>query len=77
MRNLQRITFNPNIMGGNPCKRGMRISVGTIVGLLATGHTKAEVLKLYPYIESKDIDEALYYAAWRSEEMELPLLSVS
>jgi uncharacterized protein (DUF433 family) len=73
MRNLHRITFDPNIMGGKPCIRGMRVTVGTIVGLLATGHSKANILKLYPYLETDDIDEALSYAAWRSEEMELPL----
>ncbi len=77
MKNLQRITFDPNIMGGKPCIRGMRVTVGTIVGLLATGHSKKEILKLYPYLEDEDIDEALSYAAWRSEEMEIPLQKVS
>jgi uncharacterized protein (DUF433 family) len=61
------------MMGGKPCIRGMRLTVGMIVGLLATGHSKAEILKLYPYLENDDIDEALSYAAWRSDEMELPL----
>ena len=59
MRQLQRITFDPNVMGGKPCIRGMRITVGTIVGLLATGHSKKGILELYPYLESADIDEAL------------------
>jgi uncharacterized protein (DUF433 family) len=77
MRNLKRITFNPTVMGGKPCIRGMRVTVGTIVGLLATGHQKGDVLKLYPYLEPEDIDEALSYAAWRSEEIELPLASIS
>ncbi len=77
MRNLHRITFDPNMMGGKPCIRGMRVTLGMIVGLLATGHSKAEIPKLYPYLESGDIDEALSYAAWRSEEMELPLESVN
>ena len=77
MRNLQRITFDPNIMGGKPYIRGLHVTVGTIVGLLATGHSKMEILKLYPYLESLDIDEALSYAAWRSEEMELPLEAVN
>jgi uncharacterized protein (DUF433 family) len=62
MRQLERITFDPNIMGGKPCIRGMRVTVGTIVGLLATGHSKHEILGLYPYLESEDIDEALSYA---------------
>jgi uncharacterized protein (DUF433 family) len=51
----------------------MRVTVGTIVGLFAAGHTKEEILKLYPYLEEEDIDQALKYAAWRVEEMELPI----
>ena len=77
MRQLQRITFDPNVMGGKPCIRGMRVTVGLIVGLLATGHSKKDILKLYPYLEPEDIDEALSFAAWRSEEMEIPLQPVS
>jgi uncharacterized protein (DUF433 family) len=73
MKNLTRITFNPAVMGGKPCLRGMRITVGTVVGLLATGHTKTDILKLYPTLEAGDVDEALAYAAWRAEEIELPL----
>jgi len=61
-------------MGGKPCIRGMRITVGMIVGLLASGHEKEEILKLYPYLEPNDIDEALAYAAWRAEEIEVPFL---
>jgi uncharacterized protein (DUF433 family) len=60
-------------MGGKPCIRGMRVTVGTIVGLVATGHTKESVLKLYPYLEAEDIDEALTYAAWRVEEIDVPV----
>ena len=73
MKQLQRITFDPSIMGGKPCIRGMRVTVGTIVGLMASGHTDTEILKAYPYIEKEDLLEALAYAAWRSEEMEVPL----
>jgi uncharacterized protein (DUF433 family) len=51
---LRRITFDPDIMGGKPCIRGMRVTVGMIVGLVASGHTKEEILKLYPYLEAKD-----------------------
>ena len=76
MRNLTRITLNPNVMGGKPCIRGMRVTVGMIVGLVATGYTTAEILKAYPYLEAEDIREALAYAAWRVEEIELPLLAV-
>jgi uncharacterized protein (DUF433 family) len=50
----------------------MRVTVGTIVGLIATGHAQSEILKLYPYLEAEDISEALQYAAWRTEEIEIP-----
>ena len=70
---LQRITRDPAVMGGRPCIRGMRVTVGTIVGLLAAGRTHEEILQAYPYLEADDIRAALSYAAWRSEEVELPL----
>ena len=73
MRELKRITFDPNVMGGKPCIRGMRVTVGTIVGLIASGHSETEILSAYPYLEEEDIREALAYAAWRAEEMEAPL----
>ena len=76
MKNLKRITFDPNVMGGKPTIRGLRVTVGMIVGLIAAGHTKEEILKAYPYLEGEDIREALTYAAWRVEEIELPLTSV-
>ena len=63
-------------MGGKPCIRGMRVTVGTIVGLLASGHSREEILRLYPYLEADDISAALSYAAWRVEEIELPLAGV-
>ncbi len=75
MRNLTRITFDPNVMGGKPCIRGMRVTVGTIVGLVATGYSIPDILKAYPYLEEEDIREALTYAAWRAEEIELPLVA--
>ena len=68
---FDRITFDPLVMGGKPCIRGMRITVGTIVGLIASGVSKEEILKLYPYLEPEDIDQALAYAAWRAEEIEI------
>ena len=74
MKDLTRITFDPDMMGGKPCIRGMRVTVGMIIGLLATGHSKEEVLKLYPYLEPEDVEEALAYAAWRVEEMEAPVI---
>jgi uncharacterized protein (DUF433 family) len=75
MNNLTRITFDPNVMGGKPCIRGLRVTVGTIVGLVATGYSTAEILKAYPYLEEEDVREALAYAAWRAEEIELPLVT--
>ena len=73
MKDLTRITTDPQVMGGNPCIRGLRVTVGTIVGLIAAGRSKEEILRLYPYLEEPDISEALAYAAWRAEEIEVPL----
>jgi uncharacterized protein (DUF433 family) len=73
MNLLQRITRDPAVMGGRPCIRGMRVTVGTIVGLLAAGRTQEQILRAYPYLEAEDIRAALSYAAWRTEEVELPL----
>ena len=70
---LSRITHEPAVMGGRPCIRGMRVTVGIVVGLLAAGHSVDDVLREYPYLEKDDIQAALAYAAWRSEEIELPL----
>ncbi len=75
MKDLTRITFDPNVMGGKPCIRGLRVTVGTVVGLIAAGHTTAEILGAYPYLEKEDLNEALSYAAWRVEEIEMPLLA--
>ncbi|MHB8069448.1 MAG: DUF433 domain-containing protein [Desulfobaccales bacterium] len=73
MHNLDRIIFNPEVMGGKPCIRGMRVTVGTVVGLVASGKTIDEVLADYPYLEREDVLQALSYAAWRAEEREVPL----
>ena len=73
MQRLERITLNPEVMGGKPCVRGLRITVGTIVGLMAAGRTVDEILAAYPYLEREDIRQALQYAAWRAEEVELAL----
>ena len=73
MTPLTRITLDPEVMGGKPCIRGMRITVGTIVGLVASGRTVSEILAAYPYLEEEDIREALSYAAWRVEETEVPI----
>jgi len=74
MQPLTRITLNPEVMGGKPCIRGMRVTVGAIVGLMASGNTPADIIKAYPYLEEADIYEALAYAAWRVEEQEVPLV---
>ena len=70
MKPLSRITLDPSVMGGKPCIRGLRVTVGTVVGLLAAGHSTAYILEAYPYLEEEDIREALAYAAWRTEEFE-------
>ena len=73
MKELTRISLDPNVMGGKPCIRGLRVTVGMLVGLFASGHTHAKVLEAYPYLEEDDLREALAYAAWRAEESEAPL----
>ena len=69
-----RITHNPRVMGGKPCIRGLRVTVGTLVGLVAAGESRERILQAYPYIEAEDIDEALAYAAWRLQEREEDLV---
>jgi len=73
MPDLDRITRSPQIMGGKPCLRGMRVTVGMIAGLVAAGHSHAEILSACPYLEEEDIRQALAYAAWRVEEIEVLL----
>lgn len=70
---INRITMDPTIMGGKPCIRGTRITVGTITGLMASGAEIPEILELYPYLTIEDVRAALTYATWRSEEREIPL----
>lgn len=71
---MKRITHDPQIMGGKPTIRGMRVTVGMLIGLVASGHSHSDILKMYPYLEREDIFAALSYAAWRLEETELPLI---
>lgn len=61
MQNLDRITLDPAVMGGKPCIRGLRVTVGTLVGLVASGHTDEQVLGMYPYLEAEDIRQALAF----------------
>jgi uncharacterized protein (DUF433 family) len=63
-------------MGGKPCIRGLRVTVGTVLGLLAVGHSRERILRACPYLEPEDIDAALAYAAWRLEEREESLVVV-
>jgi len=75
MNHLDRITLDPAVMGGKPCIRGLRVTVGTVLGLLAAKRTHEEILRAYPYLEAEDIQQALAYAAWRLEEREVPLIA--
>lgn len=71
---FSRITHDPAVMGGKACIRGLRITVGTIVGLMAERQSRERILQAYPILEPEDLDEALAYAAWRLEEREEPLV---
>lgn len=73
MQELQRITQNSDVMGGKTSIRGMRVTVGMILGLLASGRSEGEILEAYPYLELEDVREALSYAAWHLEGLEVPI----
>ncbi|MDC7786547.1 DUF433 domain-containing protein [Rhodoplanes sp. TEM] len=73
MDQLTRITRDPAVMGGKPCIRGLRVTVGTIVGQIAAGQSIDQILTDYPYLQREDVLEALRYAAWRAEEREVDL----
>jgi uncharacterized protein (DUF433 family) len=73
METLDRITQNPAVMGGKPCIRGMRVTVGALVGQIGAGRSFEALLADYPYLEREDIAQALRYAAWRAEEREVQL----
>ena len=73
MTELDRITQNPLVMGGKACIRGMRVTVGMIVGQIGAGHSIEQLLADYQYLEREDILQALRYAAWRMEEREIEL----
>lgn len=75
MKQLERITQQPEVMGGKPCIRGMRVTVGMIVGQIGAGQSIESILADYPYLEREDIMQALRYAAWRTEEREVLLTS--
>ena len=71
---FERITHDPGVMGGRPCIRGLRVTVGMILGLLAAGRSREEILAAYPYLEPADVPQALAYGAWRAEEIDVPLV---
>ncbi len=76
IKGLDRITLDPNVMCGKPTIRNTRVTVGTVVGLLASGCSIEEILDSYPYLERDDIQQSLAFAAWRlSEESDVPLKS--
>lgn len=72
-KSFSRITFDPEVMGGKACIRGMRLTVSTLVSLIAADRSRGEILSAYPYLENEDIEQALAYAAWRVAEKEIPL----
>jgi uncharacterized protein (DUF433 family) len=77
MLEFDRITFDPNVMGGRACIRGMRVTVSLVVNLVANGMSTEEIIRDYPYLEPEDIRQALRYAAWLAEETIHPLEQAS
>jgi uncharacterized protein (DUF433 family) len=73
MADFDHITQKPELMGGKPCIRGMRVAVGMIVGRIGSGHTIESTLTDYPYLEREDVLQALRYAAWRADDREILL----
>jgi uncharacterized protein (DUF433 family) len=71
--NFERITQNPQVMGGKPCIRGMRVTVGMIVGQIGDGVSVEQLLSEYPYLEREDVMQALQYAAVLSQWREVAL----
>jgi uncharacterized protein (DUF433 family) len=76
MTDFTRITQNPAVMGGKPCIRGLRVTVGMIVGQIGAGRSIDQLLADYPYLQREDVLEALRYAAWRAQEREIDLAAV-
>ncbi len=73
MEALDRVTFDPSVLGGRGCIRGLRVSVALLVNLVANGMTSEEIVEAYPYVEPDDVRQALQYAAWLAEENVHPL----
>jgi len=74
MEKFDRITIDPQIMGGQPCIRGLRIPVSLIIKLIAGGKSTEEILEEYPELEEEDIKQALKFAAWMVSEKQLPMI---
>ena len=70
---LDRITQKPDVMGGKPCIRNPRVTVGMLVGRIASGQTVNDVLADFPYVEREDVMQALQYAAWLAQDREISL----
>jgi len=68
MTQFNRITFDPNLMGGRACIRGMRVTVSLILNLVSNGMTAKEIVNEYPYLEEDDVRQSLQYAAWLADE---------
>ena len=75
MEELDRITQQPGVMGGKACIRGMRVTVGMVVGQIGAGRSVEQVMADFPYLEREDILQAIRYAAWRTDEREVVLAS--
>lgn len=73
MLGFDRITFDPNVMAGKACIRGLRVTVSLVLNLVANGMNAAEIVAAYPYLETEDVHQALRYAAWLAQETVLPL----
>lgn len=77
MPQFDRITFDPEMMGGRACIRGMRVTVSLVLNLVANGMSNAEIIEAYPYLEEADIQQSLRYAAWLAEESVHPVEPLS
>lgn len=73
MAPLDHVARSINVMDGKPCVRGTRVTVGTVVGLVAAGKSVTAVLDAYPYLDEQDVMQSLAYAAWRVAEIEIPI----
>ncbi len=75
MKRFPRITLDPAVMAGRPCVRGLRVTVSTLLRLMAAGHSREQILAEYPYLQAGDLEEALAFAAWLAESPEEALTS--